>query len=221
MRWWQKYKHAFGLGIHIPEIWQNRQWQNAPLLAVDLELTSLDTDVADITSIGWVSGCNGQIDLQSGFYQVINTAADLQQSPVIHGLTAEHIAQGGPLEPALRALASLMHNHILIFHFAPLDMKILSREMAKLGVEFVDMLSLDTLSLEKYILHRGQASYQRGSLVLADCRRRYQLPPAPEHNALDDAMATLELAFAQLQALKVFPHQIADLKHTNSLTCWS
>jgi len=36
-------------------------------------------------------------------------------------------------------------------------------------------------------------------VVLQVCRARYGLPAVPAHNTLDDAMATLELLFAQIQ----------------------
>ena len=206
-----------GVSAGIPEKWKNQHWQDVPLLAIDLELTSLDTSVAAITSIGWVSGINGQTDLTSAFYQVINTAEDLQQSPVIHGLTAEHIAQGDALAPALQKLATMLHSHIWVFHHAPLDTQVLSRDMRLLDIPLDGMLSLDTLCLEKYILNRAQAVFSRDSVVLSDCCRRYGFPPAPAHNALDDAMATLQLAFAQLNALKVFPHKVSDLSHCRSL----
>jgi DNA polymerase III subunit epsilon len=217
MQWWNQYKHWLGLGQRLPDTWKNSRWQDVPLLAIDLELTSLDTNIAAITSIGWVVGKNGQIDLSSACYQVINTQADLQQSPVIHGLTAEHIANGKDLEPVLKQLSAMMHTHLWVFHHAPLDMQILAREMRGLHIEYAGLLSLDTLSLDKYILERAQTLFSRHSFTLPECRHRYQFPPAPVHNALDDALATLELAFAQLNALKVMPHPIGDLRHTRSL----
>ncbi|MDP5040140.1 MAG: 3'-5' exonuclease [Paraglaciecola sp.] len=220
MGWWNQHKHWLGMGRRVPAHWQNRLWQDIPLLAIDLELTSLDTNVAAITSIGWVAGINGQIDINSAFYQVVNTPADLQQSPVIHGLTAEHIAQGNELGPALEQLYSMLHSHLWVFHHAPLDMQILSRELTQRQMDYNGLLTLDTLGLEKYIMERSQAVFSRHSFTLPDCRHRYQFPPAPVHNALDDAMATLELVYAQLNQLKAMPHQVEDLFHTRSLQAY-
>tara|TARA_R110002167_G_scaffold45066_7_gene135446 strand:+ start:2281 stop:2946 length:666 start_codon:yes stop_codon:yes gene_type:complete len=217
MSWWTKHKQWLGISERLPAQWKNRSWQEIPLLAIDLELTCLDTNVAAITSIGWIAGTNGTIDLTSAFYQVINTQADLQQSPVIHGLTAEDIAKGNELAPALQQLSSMLHTHLWVFHHAPLDMPILTREMRNRQIDFSGLLTLDTLSLEKYIMERAQAVFSRHSFTLPDCRHRYQFPPAPLHNALDDAMATLELAFAQLNNLKAMPHPVSDLRHTRSL----
>ena len=217
MNGWQKYKSWLGLSPSLPEKWRHQRWQDVPLLAIDLELTSLDTKEAAITSIGWVSGLNGQIDLSSAFYQVINTPVDLQQSPVIHGLTAEHIAQGQELAPILQHVATMRDTHIWVFHHAPLDTQVLLRDMQALDLGLEGMVSLDTLCLEKYIINRAQLVFSRDSLMLADCCRRYGFPPAPLHNALDDAMSTLELAFAQLNSLKVLPHKVSDLKHCKCL----
>ena len=55
---------------------------------------------------------------------------------------------------------------------------------------------LCTLRLEQQRLARREQPLQRGELTLATCRRRYQLPDYPAHNALWDALATAELLLA-------------------------
>ena len=50
-------------------------------------------------------------------------------------------------------------------------------------------------------LHKQHQVLPPNAATLSGCRQRHDLPFAPAHNALDDAMATLELLFAQLSQL--------------------
>ena len=43
--------------------------------------------------------------------------------------------------------------------------------------------------------------FTKGVVILSKCRERYELANAPAHNALSDAMATLELWMAQMHSL--------------------
>ena len=49
----------------------------------------------------------GRIDLSTSGYHVINTTADLGQSPVIHGLTRDILQKGENLADALDVVAPL------------------------------------------------------------------------------------------------------------------
>ena len=86
--------------------------------ALDLELTSLDKRCTEITSMGYVSGVNGVIDLASCRYDVINSSADLGQSPVIHGLTESILAEGCELSDALVRMLPRLNDSIVVFHNA-------------------------------------------------------------------------------------------------------
>jgi DNA polymerase-3 subunit epsilon len=194
----------------VPEAWLNMPLAEIPFLCIDLELTSLDLSVAKILSIGWVEGQGKQIDLQSCFYQVVSTTASLNQSPVIHGLTAEHVAQGQPLRVALKALEKYASSHIWVFHCTGLDMTVLNTVFKKLNINLPSVVTLDTLRFGLYQLTKNLRPPPPNAVVLPVCRARYNLPAVPAHNALDDAMATLELLFAQIQ--KFAPKKSDTLK---------
>ncbi|MEH6596117.1 MAG: 3'-5' exonuclease [Colwellia polaris] len=196
---WQKFNRWLRPQHSIPPQWRDKRLSEIPFLSIDLELTSMNLADAKILSIGWVEGKGNQIQLQSCFYQLVSTRAPLHQSPVIHGLTADDIAQGEPVREVLEKLKRYAQSHIWVFHCTNLDMNILQRVFRELGLPLPTIVTLDTLTFGLYQLTRHLRPPPPNSVVLPVCRARYGLPAVPAHNALDDAMATLELLFAQIQ----------------------
>ena len=186
--------------------------------AVDFELTSLDPSSSDITSVGYVSGLNNKVNLSSCGYHVIKTSADLGQSPVIHGLTHDVLAQGIMLDEALVSLCDAMQSSVLVFHNASLDLKALDKAFCDYALPPLDVIYIDTLQLALYQLNKQHQVLPNNSATLTVCRQRLDLPSFPEHNALDDALATLQLLFAQLQQLGVKRHDnLSALLHTKAI----
>ncbi|MBF7071966.1 3'-5' exonuclease [Glaciecola sp. MH2013] len=181
--------------------WKESSLLSTPLLGIDLELTSLQTDVAKITSIAWLEAKAQSINMDSAQYSLVRTSGDLAQSPVIHGLTAKDLAQGEHVSVLVKQLESYSKTHIWVLHNAALDMQVLHKVATSLKLPESYILTLDTMLLELYLLNKAQAPVKQNALTLEECRQRYQLPSAPNHNALDDALASLTLAFAQLHAI--------------------
>ncbi|GAC33968.1 3'-5' exonuclease [Paraglaciecola polaris] len=207
---WQKIRKWFAPKPQIPPEWLNMPLREIPFLCIDLELTSLNLNDTKILSIGWVEGKGKQIAMQSCFYQVVSTTASLNQSPVIHGLTAQDIAQGQPVRIALEELKQYASSHIWVFHCTGLDMTVLNGVFKKLNIPLPTVVTLDTLRFGLYQLTRNLRPPPPNAVVLPVCRARYNLPAVPAHNALDDAMATMELLFAQIQ--KFAPQNSDTLK---------
>ncbi len=184
----------------LPAKWQGKRIEDIPLLAIDLELTSLDVKTSRITSVGWVEGQAGAISLDSAFYQVVRTSRSLEQSPVIHGLTAETISEGCHINQVLDALVPFADTHVWVFHNARLDIGVLNNALVATGRSIDHVLVLDTLQYAVYQLKKQHHVLPPDSATLTVCRQRLDLPLAPAHNALDDAMATLQLWFAQFHA---------------------
>lgn len=186
-------------GIHaIDNQWRNLAWDQVPFLAIDLELTSLQPDVSEMVSIGWVEGFSRKIALSSCFYSLIDTSENLQQSPVIHGLTASELAKGQGVEQVLSILQPYASSHCWVFHNAQLDCRVLARNFSAQGMTMPQITTVDTLRLALYQLQKRGGAVASNAATLTMSRQRVGLPLAPAHNALDDAMATLELLFAQM-----------------------
>ena len=191
---------------------------DTPLASVDLELTSLDPVTTQITSIGYVSGSAGKITLSSSGYHVINTSADLGQSPVIHGLTLDILQQGEGLADAINSLLPLLKTHVLIFHNARLDLMALDSAFKRCGLPQMEVLYVDTLQLALYQLNKQHQVLPSNSATLTVCRQRLDLPAFPEHNALDDALATMQLFYAQLNELGItLENSLESLAHTDAV----
>jgi DNA polymerase-3 subunit epsilon len=202
----------------IPAEWTSKVLSDLPLLSIDLELTTLNTEQAKVTSIGWVEGQNMSISLDSAFYSVVRASGDLAQSPVIHRLTAKDLAQGKHIADVVDKLSSLAKTHLWVLHNANLDMQVLQRVSKQLRLPSIQVLTIDTMLLERYLLEKAQSIIKQDALTLGKCRERYHLPDAQEHNALDDALATLTLLFAQHHIIdKHAKSSIGDLLHTRAL----
>ncbi|MBU2976675.1 3'-5' exonuclease [Alteromonas sp. C1M14] len=203
----------------LPAQWQDKAIKDVPLLAVDLELTSLDVNNAKITSVGWVEGKNNSINLNQCFYSVTRAKGDFAQSPVIHGITEGDVAYGIHIREVLNALRQYAKTHLWLCHNASLDLGILQRVFHQTGIHCPDIVYLDTLQLAVYQLKKHHEVLPPNSATLSVCRQRLDLPAVPAHNALDDAMATMQLWFAQSHALNGSRNvKIGDLLHTRAIS---
>jgi DNA polymerase-3 subunit epsilon len=206
----------------LPDKWKKMSIKDTPLLSIDLELTGLDTTIAKITSIGWVNGGQQSIDLSSAFYTVVRASGDLQQSPVIHGLTARDLLKGEHIKTVVGQLQAFANSHVWVLHNACLDMQVLNRVARSLGLPETQITTIDTMLLELYFLNKSQDLVKQDAVTLGQCRQRYSLPEAPNHNALDDAVATLALGFAQWHKFdKQGCAPLIDLAHTKALKVYT
>lgn len=217
-RWIKACAQAFTSKTKLKQRLRKLDVYNTLFTAVDLELTSLNPSTTQITSVGYVSGTGGRIDLSTSGYHVINTTADLGQSPVIHGLTPDILQKGEHLEVALGAFSPLFQQHILIFHNARLDLMALNSAFKQCAVPKLEVVYIDTLQLALYQLNKQHQVLPSNSATLGVCRQRLDLPAFNEHNALDDALATLQLFLAQLTELGVAKEATLDcLLHTGAV----
>lgn len=217
---WRRLHQWLSHNSVLPDSRKHDMLGGIPLLAVDLELTSLAPQKSQITSIGWVEGKAGSMDLNTCFYTVIRTSGDLEQSPVIHGLIADEIAQGEHIKKALEQLVPYAKTHVWVFHNAGLDIAVLDKVFASNGMYLPEVITLDTLKLAVYQLQKQHDVLPPNSATLAVCRQRLNLPLAPEHNALDDAVATLQLWFAQYYRMDPCGKmRLQDIAYTQALGC--
>lgn len=197
---------------------RDRRLCDTTLVALDLELTSLDADKSQITSMGYVMGRAGRIALSSSGYHIIKTNGDLGQSPVIHGLTQDILAQGEDIAEALTAISSLFKENILLFHNARLDLMALNSAFKQCQLPQIEIMYIDTLQLALYQLNKQHQVLPNNSATLTVCRQRLDLPAFPAHNALDDALATIQLFFAQLNELGITQEDLLEtLLHTKAV----
>jgi DNA polymerase-3 subunit epsilon len=169
-------------------------------------------------SAGWVTGKHFQIDYHDSYYRLIRAKGDLQQSPIIHGLTARDIAQGVHAKEMYTALTQYSQSHVWVLHNAQLDMVMLKELAYRFGEPLPAITTVDTMQIALYQLKKGKGEYgvKHDAATLTSCRKRYHLPDSPLHNAISDAQATLELFYAQLYDID--PRERLTLRELKAIT---
>jgi DNA polymerase-3 subunit epsilon len=199
--WWPAARGP--LTDSLRQCWRERppraaDWRQIPLLAVDLETSGLNPATAEVLSMGWVDICAGAVQLASSRHVLIQPRATVGNSAAIHQLRDCELAGGATAAEALAALLAAARGRVLVFHHAGLDMAFLNQMSRRLAGAPLLLPVLDTLRLEQDKLLRQYPLIRPGELTLSACRRRYNLPPLPGHNALVDAIATAELLLAMM-----------------------
>lgn len=172
--------------------------RNTTFLAVDCEMTGLDPKKDSLLSIGWIEISNHRVKLSSANHMLVYAENSVGASAKIHGLRDNQLAGAASIGKVLSIFTRDACGKILIFHHAHLDLAFLQKAaLETIGCPLL-FPYIDTLQIEKSRLAMQNRS---DSLQLNLCRQRYNLPPAFEHNALDDARATAELFLAQTASM--------------------
>ena len=168
-------------------------------MAVDIETTGLDARTDEIISIGWVLIDNGAIRLNSARHISVSVEQGVGQSAVFHQIGDEQALQGVSLIEAISAFIEQAKGKILVFHNARLDMAFINQACRRhFGGKLLSQV-VDTLVWERQKVLQKYHHVPPDSLRLFHCRRRYNLPDYPAHDALTDALATAELLLAQIR----------------------
>jgi DNA polymerase-3 subunit epsilon len=163
-------------------------------LVVDCEMSGLNPARHQLLSIGWIAIENSVIVYYRRKHLLVHAESGVGDSIKIHGLSEKNIAGAASATRALTLLAEQAENSILVFHHAAIDITFLqSTALATFGCPML-FPYIDTMTIEQRRLSRQGKT---GGLQLGVCRQRYGLPPALQHNALSDAIATAELLLAQ------------------------
>lgn len=183
------------------------------LLAVDLETTGLSPERDRVLAIGWVPVTDGRIELAGARRLVVNHD-DPGAAVAIHGLTHDDLAEGLPLQEALRLLDAALVGRALLAHHAPMEVGFLAAAHRSVGEVPLVVPVVCTLQLERRQLSRHHEVLPTGSLRLWNARARRGLPVVRAHDALGDALAAAELYLAQVADFEVSgrPVTLRDLR---------
>ncbi|MGL5397544.1 MAG: exonuclease domain-containing protein [Shewanella sp.] len=173
----------------------------APLIAMDLEMTGLDPFKDQILSIGLVPIENGAIPLSHAQQKLVQIRGSVGQSAIIHGILDNHLTQAVSIEEAMAWFMEQTRGRVLVAHHSPLDCRFLQQDILAIYHQAVLLPAIDTLVLEKQRLLREHSVLKDGCLRLGACRERYGLPIYGAHSALTDALACAELLLAQVAAM--------------------
>jgi DNA polymerase-3 subunit epsilon len=174
---------------------------------VDLETTGgADTD--SITEFGAVKVRGG--DVQGEFQSLVNPQTHIPPLiAVLTGITNAMVADAPKLAAVLPSFLAFSENTVIVAHNAPFDLGFLRRACAEFGYRPPRWPVLDTAALARQILLSDEVSDCR----LATLARHFSASTAPNHRALTDARATVNVLHGLIERVgNLGVHTIEDLQ---------
>ena len=160
------------------------RYRNGTVVVFDVETTgvSIGDDVIEIAAIKLVDGQRTE-----EFREYISDAASVGDSQHIHGYSDELLKhEGKPARDVLSAFFLFASGALLVGHNVGFDVTKVTAHAQKVGLSVPSWPWADTWNLAQRFLKAD--SYSLGSLVSL-----LELPSTPNHQAMDDVRATVDL----------------------------
>jgi DNA polymerase-3 subunit epsilon len=186
------------LGTHLSQV---------TFCVVDLETTGgAETD--SITEFGAVKVRGGVV--QGEFQTLVNPRTHIPPLiAVLTGITNSMVADAPVLAAVLPSFLSFAENTVIVAHNAPFDVGFLRRSCDQLGYPPPRWPVIDTAALARQILLRDEVPNCR----LATLARHFHAVVAPNHRALIDARATVDVLHGLIERVgNLGVHTIEDLQ---------
>jgi DNA polymerase III epsilon subunit family exonuclease len=138
------------------------------------------------------------------FHTLINPSTPLSPFIVeLTGITDQMLADAPSIETVLPLLCEFLgspEESVFVAHNAPFDLSFLKTASALHGYIWPDFRVLDTVKLARLVLTKDDvANYQLGTLA-----EYFDTHIAPNHRALDDAQATVDVLHGVIERLGSF-----------------
>ena len=157
-------------------------------VVVDLETTGGSHLDCAITEIGAVKVRGGEV--LGEFQTLVNPVQAIPPFiAVLTGITDAMVAGAPRLAQALPAFLDFACGTVLVAHNAPFDLGFLRSGCGQLGLPWPAPDSLDTARLARRVLTRDEAPDCR----LSSLARLFRTATVPDHRALHDARATVDV----------------------------
>src|SRR6187402_335626 len=166
------------LGTHLSQV---------TFCVVDLETTGgAETDM--ITEVGAVKVQGG--DVLGEFQTLVNPRAHIPPLiAVLTGITNQMVADAPSIRQVLPAFLAFAEGTVIVAHNAPFDVGFLRRACEALEYRFPRWPVVDTAALARQILLRDEVP----NCKLATLARHFRAAVTPNHRALTDAQATVDV----------------------------
>jgi DNA polymerase III subunit epsilon len=157
-------------------------------VVVDVETTGWLDDGAEITEIGAVRLCGGQV---TGEFSSLVRPSGLIPADVttLTGITEGMVSGAPQAAAALRAFLAFAGDCVLVAHNAPFDLGFLTAACAACGISWPRYPVLDTALLARMLLSQDAVPDVRLSTLAG----HFDTHAVPCHRALADARATAEV----------------------------
>lgn len=180
-----------------------RPLSQTTFVVLDLETTGSSPSVgAGITEIGAVKVRGGEIIGE--FQTLINPGGPIPAFiTILTGITQSMVALAPSIEEAFPAFLEFMGPHqenVLVAHNAPFDIGFLKAAAANQEYLWPKYHILDTARLARQVLLRDEVI----NCKLATLARFFRAETSPNHRALDDAKATVDVLHGLLERVGSF-----------------
>ncbi|AEV82556.1 hypothetical protein ACWT_1537 [Actinoplanes sp. SE50] len=175
-------------------------------VVLDLETTGGAPDGGGITEIGAVK-VRGGVPIGE-FGTLVNPGEPLPPFiTVLTGITEAMLRPAPPIETVLPALLEFLRGAVLVAHNAPYDVGFLKAACARHGYPWPAPRVLDTAALARRALTRDEVPNRKLGTLAQFFRSAVQ----PNHRALDDAKATVDVLHGLIERLGSFRvHTLGD-----------
>jgi DNA polymerase-3 subunit epsilon len=186
--------------------------RDTTFVVVDLETTGGSHLDCAITEIGAVKVRGGEV--LGEFQTLVNPAQAIPPFiAVLTGITDGMVAGAPRLAEALPSFLEFAHGAVLVAHNAPFDLGFLKSGCAQLGLVWPGAESLDTAVLARRILTRDEAP----NCKLSTLARVFRADTTPDHRALHDARATVDVLHGLIGRLgNLGVHSVEELRTFSS-----
>ena len=174
-----------------------RPLRDLTFCVVDLETTGNSPDNGGmITEIGAVKVRGGEV--LGEFQTLVNPHTGIPPSiAVLTGITNSMVASSPTIESVLPAFLEFAEGCVLVAHNAPFDVGLLKHFAAKQERPWPRFEVLDTVKIARRVVTRDEApNHKLGSLA-----RVFGSPTTPNHRALSDARATVDVLHGMMERL--------------------
>jgi DNA polymerase III subunit epsilon len=194
-----------GTGATRPVRWEDqrtfdelgRPLRDVTFCVVDLETTGGSAAGGSmITEVGAVKVRGGVV--MGEFQTLVNPHAEIPAFiAVLTGITNSMVSQAPPIESVLPAFLEFADGCVLVAHNAPFDVGFLRHFAEQQGRAWPAFEVLDTAVLARRVITRDDAP----NCKLASLARVFNASTTPNHRALSDARATVDVLHGLMERL--------------------
>jgi DNA polymerase-3 subunit epsilon len=175
---------------------------------VDLETTGGSSAADSITEVGAVRVCGGEV--HGEFQTLVDPCVPI--TPFVSVLTGitDSMVSGAPLiASVLPAFLEFARGSVLVAHNAPFDVGFLKAACAEQGIAWPGFAVVDTAVLARRVLSRDEVP----NCKLATLAAYFSAATSPDHRALHDARATVDVLHALIGRLGTYGvHSLPELR---------
>ncbi|WP_203335384.1 DEDD exonuclease domain-containing protein [Nocardioides limicola] len=187
-----------------------RALRDTTFCVVDLETTGGSAANGDrITEVGAVKVRGGEV--LGEFQTLVNPRAEIPPFiAVLTGISNRMVADAPPIESVLPAFLEFAQGCVLVAHNAGFDVGFLKHDAERLGLDWPRFEVLDTVKLARRVVTKDEApNHKLGTLA-----RVFGADTTPNHRALADARATVDVLHGMLARLGNLGVQTLEELHT-------